>query len=276
MLAKLFIHPYFLGFLMPFVVYKIYVVTIAVKTYITASPEYTHLPKYRHLVVKIHRLLSHLLPYYQHLSKSGKKKFISRVIHLLPQKKFVAQEGAKITIEKQIIILSALVQLTFGLKSFAIRRFNRIVLYPQVFYSRLIQRDVKGLTIGNGSVLLSWFDTFKGVHDATDNYNLALHEWAHAFQLNHEMDDVGWIYFRLENHMRTFDPFYRSVKKFKDGKHYLRDYAFTNVEEFFAVCVEHFFETPEQFIKEERKLFEKLCKMLNQNPLHKEVDYQLK
>jgi Mlc titration factor MtfA (ptsG expression regulator) len=275
MLAKLVIHPYLLGVLLPFLVYKVYALTSVAKTYFTASPDFTHLPKYKLLVFKIHRLLTYLLPYYQNLSKDGKRRFISRVIHLLPQKKFIARDGAKVTLEKQIVILSALVQLTFGLKSFAVRRFSRIILYPKVFYSRLIERHVKGLTVGTGNVLLSWYDTFKGMHHPSDNYNLALHEWAHAFQLNHKMDDVGWVYFRLENHMQTIDPFYRRIKKIKDEKHYLRAYAFTNVEEFFAVCVEHFFETPQAFIKEEPELYNKLCKLLNQDPLNHTKDYKL-
>ena len=276
MLAKVFIDPYILGMFLPVLVYKVYAVTKVAKTYFTSNNDYTQLPKYKHLVFKIHRLLTHFSPYYQRLSKEGKRKFISRVIHILPQKHFVAREGVNVTIEKQIIVLSALVQLTFGLKSFAIRRFNQVVLYPQVFYSRLIERNVKGLTVGTGHILLSWYDTFKGIHDPTDNFNLALHEWAHAFQLNHKMDDVGWIYFRLEGHMKSLDPFYRKIKRFKDEKHYLREYAFTNVEEFFAVCVEHFFETPEAFIQEEKELYVKLCSLLNQNPLNDDLDYQLK
>lgn len=269
-------NPFVLGFFLPVFFYNSYAVVSGVKTMLSSNPKYTHLPKYRPLVIKIHKLMLALNPYYQKLGREGRERFISRLIYVLPQKKFVGKEGLDITIEKRIIVLSALVQLTFGLKSFTIRRFNQVILYPSTFFSKLIKREVKGLTVGVGNVLLSWFDTYKGLHFPTDNLHLELHEWAHAFQLNHEMDEAGWIYSRLELHMRTFDGYYERILKFKEEKNYLRDYAFTNVEEFFAVSIEHFFETPEEFIKSEPELYAKMCKLLNQNPLNPTLNYKLR
>lgn len=45
----------------------------------------------------------------------------------------------------------------------------------------------------------------------------------------------------------------------------LRDYAFTNREEFFAVACEYFFETPKQLKETAPRLYDTLSKMLNQD-----------
>jgi Mlc titration factor MtfA (ptsG expression regulator) len=79
--------------------------------------------------------MSALNPYYSELTKEGKSKFLRRVIVLLQQKRFRAKEGEVDTIEKRIVILGSLTQLTFGLKKFNLPSFELIRLYPRAFYS---------------------------------------------------------------------------------------------------------------------------------------------
>ena len=74
---------------------------------------------------------------------------------------------------------------------------------------------------------------------------------------------------KAENYFDTLD---RREKKYE----YLRSYAFTNEHEFFAVCVEHFFESPDKFALELPKLFDIMCSLLNQNPLNTVDDYKRK
>ena len=47
---------------------------------------------------------------------------------------------------------------------------------------------------------------------------------------------------------------------------YLRVYGGANKEEFFAVCVEHFFETPHEFKLQLDDIYKHLCILLNQDP----------
>jgi Mlc titration factor MtfA (ptsG expression regulator) len=51
---------------------------------------------------------------------------------------------------------------------------------------------------------------------------------------------------------------------------YLRDYAFTNVQEFWAVSVEAFFENPAGLKQSLPQLYGTLCDILNQDPLAKD------
>lgn len=48
---------------------------------------------------------------------------------------------------------------------------------------------------------------------------------------------------------------------------FLRSYASTNQQEFFAVCVEHFFEASKSFRENLPQLYSHLCILLNQDPL---------
>jgi Mlc titration factor MtfA (ptsG expression regulator) len=47
----------------------------------------------------------------------------------------------------------------------------------------------------------------------------------------------------------------------------LDKYAATNYQEFWAVCIETFFERPEEFKKQMPNLYFALCHLLNQDPL---------
>jgi Mlc titration factor MtfA (ptsG expression regulator) len=268
-IARLFI----LGILSPFLIYLLLTLEHYVKVKFTHTPDVVKLPKYKFLVWRIHRLMSALNPYYLELTKEGKLKFLGRLIVLLQQKQFRAKEDEIDTIEKRIVILGALTQLTFGLKKFNLPSFDLIRLYPRAFYSAYLQTHVKGLTNRKGTISLSWLDTMRGVHDTNDNLHLALHEWSHALLIDHQDDYIQWLYSSINKYMREAEKFFEQIKKRQIENHYLRSYAFTNEHEFFAVSVEHFFETPATFALELPELYVIMCSLLNQNPLNPEGDY---
>jgi Mlc titration factor MtfA (ptsG expression regulator) len=56
---------------------------------------------------------------------------------------------------------------------------------------------------------------------------------------------------------------------------YLRSYAGENSHEFFAVCVEHFFEAPDKLRAHLPDIYNHMCVLLNQNPLNMQDDYYL-
>ncbi|MFT7229628.1 MAG: Mlc titration factor MtfA (ptsG expression regulator) [Bacteroidia bacterium] len=268
-IARLFI----LGILSPFLIYLLLVFQRYVIVNFKNTPNVVKLPKYKLLVWNIHRLMSALNPYYSDLTKEGKSKFLRRVIVLLQQKRFRAKEGEVDTIEKRIVILGALTQLTFGLKKFNLPSFDLIRLYPRAFYSAYLQTHVKGLTNRKGTISLSWLDTMRGVHDTSDNIHLALHEWSHALLIDHQDDYTQFLYSSMNKYIAKAEGFFEHIKKQQIKDHYLRAYAFTNEHEFFAVSVEHFFETPATFASELPELYTIMCALLNQNPLNREGDY---
>lgn len=265
-----------IGVLSPVVFYFLFAAKQYLKVKFQRNPNFFQVPKYTFLVWRIHRVLVGLNPYYKELSSDGKRQFVSRLIVVLQQKQFRGRDGEIDTLEKRIIVLAALVQLTFGLQKFSIPSFNYVALYPSSFYSELIRKQVKGLTTRRGTLALSWLDTIKGIHDPSDNLHLALHEWSHALLLDHVDDHTNWMYIQLTKHVDKAEAYFEKLDKDEPKYEYLRSYAFTNEHEFFAVCVEHFFETPDTFVLKLPELFDIMCSLLNQNPLNTQADYALK
>ena len=131
----------------------------------------------------IHEVLIAQNPYYFNLSPQGKRKFLRRVLYLILRKTVVGYQGLEVNLNMAILVLSAQVQLTFGMRRFSMPHFKKIILYPDVFYSRYFNQDVKGLTSGLGFINLSWRHSKEGYEDGEDNLNLLLHEFSHALMI---------------------------------------------------------------------------------------------
>ena len=109
----------------------------------------------------------------------------------------------------------------------------------------------------------------EGYEDYTDSVNVGLHEMAHAVSydvfLGNE-DEHDWNFKqRLGDFSKEGKPVFRAMRK--GASHMLDDYATTNFDEFWAVCVETFFESPEAFRQTMPDLYDSLVELLNQDPL---------
>ena len=213
--------------------------------------------------------------YYQDLSTTGKSKFIKRVVGFVNTKKFIGHHSLEITGEMRVLIAASAVQLTFGLKKYLLAHYHTIRLYPEAFYSRMLDTHLKGGTSEGGTISLSWTDFKDGYADPEDKYNLGLHEMAHALKLDlikgYDFDERFAAYFDQWNEVAL-----KTFQKINSGNSsFLREYGATNMHEFFAVCVEHFFEVPAELKKEMPHIYYHLAYLLNQDPLNKAEDYIL-
>src|SRR5690606_24787291 len=93
-----------------------------------------------------------------------------------------------------------------------------------------------------------------GLSTNTDRLNVGIHELAHALYFNFFKDeyDMSFIRFNEVAHKE-----YLNMKK-NNRNNYLRPYASTNSYEFWAVCIEHYFEDPFGFRKTLPLLYKKL------------------
>jgi len=236
-------------------------------------------PRYSKKVVKVsaQEIEKHLLPfgYYESLSEKGKEKFLHRILQLRSYLKFIGKEELEITEQMRLRISASLVQLTFGFEQFFLPAFRKVLVYPQKFYHAGWKKWMKGFTSGNGVVALSWYDFQHGYYIEDDNYNLGLHELAHALHVNlktgFDSDPVFEYYFI--NWEEKSSKEFENISK--DSDHFLREYGGTNMHEFFAVCVEHFFESPKAFNEALPDLYTRTQLLLNQNPLNAKGDYIL-
>ncbi|WP_367327941.1 zinc-dependent peptidase [Lentimicrobium sp.] len=231
--------------------------------------------KFRKNRQSIDALLNDRFLYYRHLSPPARNRFTARLCKVMGKVAFTGHAGLEVTEEMKICVIFAQIQLTFGMKLFFFERFRRYILYPESFYSRFFNSDLKGLTSGAGFITLSWADFQEGYLVHNDNYNLGLHEMAHALRLELETTrETGlMVQLRSDEMDRRFPEEKELAARGVPGL--LREYAYVNDEEFFSVCVEYFFEVPELLKQHKPEIYGLLSRMLNQDPLNRERDYRL-
>ena len=97
---------------------------------------------------------------------------------------------------------------------------------------------------------------------------MALHEMAHALHHENFIKETGidWDFRHdFEKLPEVFGPMV--IRAVLEKRSYLRGYAFTNFQEFWAVCVEYFFENSQGLKDNLPQLYSILCDTLNQDPL---------
>jgi Mlc titration factor MtfA (ptsG expression regulator) len=211
-------------------------------------------------------MLQHYSPYYKSLSATNKKRFMNRVIVFMEIKEFTY-----IDIEQEdtmpLLISAAAVQLTFGLEHYEMDYFRNIYVLRNIYKYGLYNVPFEGHVSDDG-IYLSWSNFMKDNNDYSDGENVGLHELAHALAyVNFTVEDGKDE--RFHSKFKEFSEVGRPVfERMQKGEiNLLNNYAATNYNEFWAVCVETFFECSEKFRQQLPELYFALCDLLNQDPL---------
>ncbi len=216
---------------------------------------------------------------YKVLSPAHKEKIHLLILIFIDQKEFV---GAKMSINNEIKVIIAfyacLMRLGFELGEKD--HVSTIIVYPEHFIvnnghtSGGIYHDDTSVLEGqsaNGTVVISWQDI---KHDISQQKkeNVIIHEFAHELDFEDGFAD-GTPVLEGSRYKTWSNVFSKAFDTLKDQSDHgevserstlLGSYALTNEAEFFAVCSERFFETPQAFkmyfpnIYQELKLFYRL------------------
>lgn len=226
-------------------------------------------PAYKELTNTIHfyhTILNQRISYYAKLSNSGKLRFLKRVYYFKSSKTFhfidmPPQEDIP------VLVSAAAIQLTFGLRSYHLPFFKNIYILPDAYRTKEFNELVVGHVSVKG-IFISWKYFQKGYENDADGVNMALHEMAHALRHQNQLKE-----FPIDKEFKTdFSKYTRHygpvlIEALLNRRSFLRSYAFTNFEEFWAVSVEAFFELPAGLKKQLPQIYDALCDVLNQNPL---------
>ncbi len=211
-------------------------------------------------------LLGRYNPYYKSLSKGGKDRFLARLLHFIEVKKF---DYIDISPDESmpLLISATAIQLTFGLENYLLDHLGTIHILKDKYRYGLYSTPFEGHVSDEG-IYLSWSHFVKEFTDYSDGQNVGLHEMAHAltyvnFTVQEGRDKVFHDYFH------EFSTVARPIfERMQGGEITLLDaYAATNYQEFWAVCVETFFERSSTFRRQLPELYFSLCTLLNQDPL---------
>ncbi|MFD2917481.1 zinc-dependent peptidase [Psychroserpens luteus] len=207
--------------------------------------------------------------FYQKLSSKHQSYFEHRVYQIINETEFIGKDIA-VTEEMRVIVTATLVKLTFGLRDYNIESVERIIFYPEEFYSQTNKAYHKGeFNFGLKALVFSWKDVLHGYEIKDDNLNLAIHEFTHAIhfyymRVRRQSTSAAMFldtYIELTS-MLDSDP---KLKSKLVQSNFLRDYAFTNQFEFLSVIVETFIESPQQFKIEFPSIYGKVKTMLGFN-----------
>ena len=226
--------------------------------------------RFRHLFADKHLeyddLLSRYNPYYKSLGIAGRDRFLQRVLHFMEVKKFEYIDVASEEIMPLLISATA-VQLTFGLEHYLLDHFRTIHILRDRYRYGLYNQPFEGHVCDDG-IYFSWNHFFREYSDYSDGQNVGLHEMAHALTyVNFSVQDGRDATFH--DHFSEFSAVARPIfGRMQAGETTLLDpYAATNYQEFWAVCIETFFERTNSMKKQMPELYSALCLLLNQDPL---------
>lgn len=215
--------------------------------------------------------------YFQKLNQVEKAQFLKRLDVFIKTHKFIPAEMSEVTVEMKVMISACAIQLTFGISDYVATHIKGFVVYPDVYFSKLMKSHLKGHYSPKGVIFLSYKHFKEGYDNSIDGINLGIHEMAHA---------LHFIYIKQFDYSLFFDDIVKKwMQKAVEGKHvafsnegdeFLRKYSITNAHEFFAVCVENFFERPEIFYQKLPQVYKHICFILNQNPLKVELISKIK
>ena len=214
------------------------------------------------------RILEQSFDFYNGLSQKNQVIFQNRLLTFIDNKKFVSREDFEITEEMRVLISATAVMLTFGFRNYKLELFETIIIYPKAYYSKINKVQHKGETNPQlKTIVFSWEDFKHGFKIGDDNLNLGIHEFGHAIHLNAmRKKDISSVIFRQGfNELTHYLSNNENVRKELLATKYFRTYAYTNQYEFFAVLLENFIETPEEFRSNFPELYGYIKQMLNFN-----------
>ena len=215
-----------------------------------------------------HSVISRHFRYYNRLGLDEQRKFLFRTFLFQHSKNFHYIEVQQ-TAEMPILVSAAAVQLTLGLDKFKLNYFDDIFILRDDYHYGFYSRPFMGHVDQTG-IYLSWDNFMRGISGETANCNVGLHEMAHALAyVNFITQTEEDKHFKKEfpNFSKVARPIFTSMQQAGD-RNLLGDYAATNYHEFWAVAVEIFFESADQFRQELPELYEAMATVLNQDPLN--------
>lgn len=238
----------------------------SIYAYMFNKPLFIHFyPVKKRLSKQQKKYLQEHISFYKKLDDIHKIYFEHRLVNFMRTYDFISRDGLKITPEVKVSIASSYVKLTFGMRRYLTSVFDKIIVYPSIFYSTLGKQYHKGeFNPMFKAVVFSWEDFLLGDTIENDNLNLGIHEFTHALTFHgKKRQDVNATVF-YETYMEITDFLTKEdrVEAVKQTN-YFREYALTSKLEFVAVVMEHFFETPKALQQQFPKLYSKIETMLN-------------
>jgi Mlc titration factor MtfA (ptsG expression regulator) len=210
-------------------------------------------------------IIASYITFFNTLDVESRMRFVLRAWEFRHLKNFY-YTGLTETKEMPVLVSAAAVQLSFGLPNYQLDFFKNVHIIADAYeYER--NGDLWVGHVSPEGIHLSWKHFLQGYANAHDNVNVAIHEMAHAVYYDNFMDNAGLdpgFRARFAKLSPVFGPALSDL--LISRRSYLRSYAYTNVQEFWAVSVEAFFENPVALRDTMPAVYNVIAEILNQDP----------
>lgn len=210
-------------------------------------------------------IIASYITFFNTLDVDSRLRFVLRTWEFRHLKNFY-YTGLAETKEMPVLVSAAAVQLSFGLPNYQLDFFKNIHIIADA-YEYAGSGELWVGHVSPDGIHLSWKHFLQGYADAHDNVNVAIHEMAHAVYYDSFMDNAGLdscFRARFAKLSPVFGPALAGL--LISRRSYLRSYAFTNVQEFWAVSAEAFFENPVALRDTMPAVYNVIAEILNQDP----------
>lgn len=218
-------------------------------------------------------LLETNVHFYQNLDKAGKKKFEKKVLSFYKQ---VRITGIKVEVDDldRLLTASSAVIPLFAFDGWRFTHLTEVLLYPDYFdknFSTDSPEEVISGMVGTGRnmdgvMILNKTSLHNGFRNPDDKKNVGIHEMAHIIDKEDgAIDGVPGVLNDTKYASPWLKLMHKEMRKIKEGKSEIDEYAATSEEEFLAVTTEYFFEKPQQLKDKHPKLYKYLRKVYGQD-----------
>ncbi len=217
-------------------------------------------------------LLNSSVPYYRFLPNQRKQELKRHMPVILEEKIFEGCGGLVMTEEKRVVIAAYATILILGEPAGYYPDLKAILLYPDDYVAPVHQEDEHGfMTEGHesrsgeswdlGSIVLSWKDIQRDIHEPFNGRNLIFHEFAHQLDDRYGMSagigEDGRVYKPSEWNNLLASEYRDLIRQAELGRPSIFDpYGASHPAEFFSVATETFFEDSHRMKREKPKLYE--------------------
>ena len=207
--------------------------------------------------------------FYQKLPAESKRRFEKKVNLFIRTKQFIPRNLSKVTDEMKALIASSAVQLTFGLPKVTLKHFDKIIVYPDDYYSVINRVHHKGeVNPRLKAIVASWRAFVEGYAGANDGINLGLHEMAHALKLENVIQNGEHHFFDHKEYEKWVALARVEMDNIRNGgESIFREYASVDEDEFFATGMEIYFEQPHKLFDYNPELYKTLSNLLRQDTI---------
>lgn len=200
---------------------------------------------------------------------------------MVAEKHWDGVDGFELNDEIKVTIAATASLLTLGLRRpFYFDRVHSIIIHPGPIKNRQLRRGFlvsddneyySGVAWQDGPLVFSWPNAQRGARRSGDGCNVIIHEFVHHIDgMDGEMGGTPIIE-SAALRSRWNSVFKRRYSQLVDDlnagrRPLIRDYAATNLAEFFAVACESFFDSPQRLLRNMPDVFEVLQDFFDINP----------